>query len=458
MEQHTYTVAELSAVVAATLQATFVDEVWVQGEIRDLSRARTGHVYFSLVDPGTDGNESVLPVTLFATERFVVNRVLMRSGGAIRMTDGINVRIRGRLSLYPQRSTVQLRMSWIDTDFTLGQLAAERHALIEKLTADGTLLRNRDLAMPAMPLRVGLVTSSGSAAHADFVTELQRSGYGFRVLVSHAAVQGIDAPASLAAALDRLAAVRLDVVAVVRGGGAQTDLATFDTEIVARAISRCAVPVLTGIGHETDQTVADLAAHAAHKTPTASAQAIVAAVRAFVGRLDAAAIRIQRAHRRVVERSGAVVEHLAFRLRSAGDVHLGRNQMRLESIWSRIGAGAVRRCVTADGRIIGIGEQSMWMAKRGLGVAESQVDHLSTATGAAGRRALAHAAHRLDVAAALTESHDPAVMFARGWSITYGPGGTPVREPGEVDVGDRLHTVVGGGAIPSVVVEAEGGP
>ena len=156
MDQHTYTVSELTGRVSSVINRSFPDEVWVQGEIRDLSRSRNGHVYFSLVDPGTDGKESLLPVTLFASERFVVNRVLVRSGGAMRMTDGINVRIRGRLSLYSQRSTVQLRMMWIDTEFTLGQLAAERSALVKKLTEDGSLARNGALALPDLPLAIAV--------------------------------------------------------------------------------------------------------------------------------------------------------------------------------------------------------------------------------------------------------------------------------------------------------------
>ena len=186
------------------MSRAFPDEIWVQGEIRDLSRASSGHVYFTLVD--TEPEESpaaVLPVTLFESDKAVVNRILSRSG-AVRMTDGVEVRIRGRLSHYAARGTVQLRMTWIDTDFTLGRLAAERARLIASLTNRGLLERNRSLPIPLVPLRIGLVTSVGSAAHADFVDELERSGFAWKVRLFDARVQGADAVADVVRGLTTL--------------------------------------------------------------------------------------------------------------------------------------------------------------------------------------------------------------------------------------------------------------
>jgi len=457
VDQPTYTVSELSNLVAAAMQRTFPDEVWVQGEIRDLTRSRNGHVYFSLVEPGTDGTESLLPVTLFASERYVVNRVLMRSGGAVRMTDGIRVRIRGRLGLYAPRSSVQLRMTWIDTDFTLGQLAAERQALIAALTADGSLVKNGSLPMPLVPLRVGLVTSGGSAAHADFVTELHRSEYAFSVVLSHATVQGTDAPVSIAEALERLGDSPVDVIAVVRGGGAQTDLATFDTELVARAIAGSAAPVLTGIGHETDQTVADLAAFDAMKTPTACAQRIVAAVRSFVERLDTLSLAVERARRSVIVRTGSRVDHYAIRLRGATELRLAQHRIRLETIRTSASAAARRTTDRSERRLRQTASHTVRTAYHRLGEAHTSLIQRSDAIGAEASRATVRAEGRLDVLQTINQSRDPATMFARGWSVTLSGSGRPVRDPAEVEVAERLRTVVEGGTLTSVVVESEEG-
>ena len=162
-EPHVYTVSELQSEIRSLLEEDY-HSIWVEGEIRDLSRPASGHVYFNLVDAETDDAAApMLPVTLFASDKFAVNRVLQRSG-AVRMTDGVQVRIRGQVSHYAVRGTVQLRMTWIDTDYTLGKLAAERERLIRTLDQRGLLEKNRSLPLPLVPLRVGLITSGGSAA------------------------------------------------------------------------------------------------------------------------------------------------------------------------------------------------------------------------------------------------------------------------------------------------------
>ncbi len=214
----TYTVAELATVIGRAIARALSDEVWVQGEIRDLNRASSGHVYFTLVDPDTaDAPAAVLPVTLFATDKMAVNRVLQRSG-AVRMTDGVEVRIRGRVSHYAVRGTVQLRMTWIDTDFTLGRLAAERERLIRNLEARGLLAKNRALPLPVVPLRVGLITSAGSAAEADFIHELELSGFAWKVLLYPVRVQGAEAVPDIMGGLATLGGQEVDVIALVRGG------------------------------------------------------------------------------------------------------------------------------------------------------------------------------------------------------------------------------------------------
>ena len=179
-------------------------------------------------------------------------------------------------------------MTDIDPAFTLGRLAADRDRLLRLLDAEGLLGRQAALSRPLVPLRVGLVTAGGSAAEHDVMDELRRSGLGFRVVRADARVQGPTAPRSVAWGLRAVAARGADVVLLVRGGGATTDLAAFDSEVIARAVAGLDTPVLTGIGHDIDRSVADEVAHAAYKTPTACAQAVVADVLAFEGRLGAA--------------------------------------------------------------------------------------------------------------------------------------------------------------------------
>ncbi|MCU1498197.1 MAG: xseA, partial [Acidimicrobiales bacterium] len=284
----TLTVGELAARIARLTASAFPGDLWVEGQIRNLSRSANGHAYFDLAEPTAAGEQprAQVSVTLLAPERKLVNAQLKRVGGAVRMDDGIEVRIQGRLRWYAPRGTLQLKMHGIDPAFTLGRLQADRDRILAGLLADGLLDANRARPLTLVPLRVGLVTSVGSAAHADVLAEFAASGLGFTIRTVDARTQGPDSARSVVHGLHRLAGDGVDVILLVRGGGARTDLAGFDTDLIARAVAAMPVPVFTGIGHEVDRSIADDVAHSAHKTPTAAAAAVIALVRAFLDRVD----------------------------------------------------------------------------------------------------------------------------------------------------------------------------
>ncbi len=171
----TLRVSQLTDALSTALAVCFPDEVWVQGEISSLRRASSGHVYFELIEPGAPGAPAVakVAVALFATDKAVVNAILKRVGG-VRMTDGLEIRLRGRLAFYGPQGQVQLKMTSIDPAYTLGRLASERERVLAALALEGLLERNAGVALAPRPWRIGLVTSADSAAEADFVHELDQ--------------------------------------------------------------------------------------------------------------------------------------------------------------------------------------------------------------------------------------------------------------------------------------------
>ena len=405
-DEATLRVSELAAAVGVALQVCFPDEVWVRGEISSLKRANSGHVYFDLVEPGPPGAPAVakLAVTLFATDRANVNATLKRVGG-VRMTDGVEIRMRGRLAVYGPQGQLQLRMTAIDPSYTLGRLATERDVTLAALAADGLLDANASRPLAQRPWCIGVVTSVASAAEADFVHELESSGLDFAVVVADARVQGRDAPRSVAAALGRLVADGVDVAAVVRGGGARTDLAAFDDLELARAIATCAVPVLTGIGHEIDSSVADRVAHAALKTPTACAAHLVARARRFHQHVDEVFASVTRRAEARLDAEALHIQRLAVEVARAGGTAVDRAHHGLDERRRRLARAAPRATVAA--------------------------------------------ALRLDAAAARTAAVDPARALARGWSITRTVDGRLVRHPDDVGVGEVLVTTLAGGVARS---------
>lgn len=409
----TLTVSQLCAKVDGAIEQAFPDEVWVQGAISSLSRSANGHVYFDLVDPSGEMGTSTgatLPVALFASTRNLVNRILRKAGG-VRMHDGIEIRIRGRVAYYPPQGRVQLIMSLIDPQFTLGQMAEARTALLERLAADGLLDRNQDVPMPALPLRVALVTSGGSAAFADFVDEIDRSGHPFRITLIDSRVQGPEAVESLADAVGTADGLDVDVVVVVRGGGSRGDLVAFDHEKVAVAVARCRHPVVVGVGHEIDRSVADEVAHTSAKTPTACAGVLIAAVDRFAARLDTATARLD----------------------GLANLHLAAAQDRLVGNGSRL-VQAARR--TVERNRVDVGHHQRRLA-RAPGLVTERAD--ST----------------LAMAAARLAAVDPAVALRRGWTITRTADGDLVRGVADVTDGTVLRTTTMDGMITSRVFEGQ---
>ncbi len=427
----TLTVGELAQRIARLTATAFPGDLWVEGQIRNLSRSANGHAYFNLAEPAAAGEtpRAQVSVTLLAPERKHVNVQLMAAGGSVRMEDGIEVRIQGRLRWYAPRGTLQFKMHGIDPAFTLGRLQADRERTLAALAAEGLLGANGARPLPLVPLRLGLLTSVGSAAHADVLAELTSSGIGFTVRQVDARTQGGDCGPSVVRGLRRLTADGVDLVLLVRGGGARTDLAGFDTDLVARAIAEMAIPVFTGIGHEVDRSIADEVAHTAHKTPTAAAAAVVAQVRAYLGRIDDAWLAARRSALASATVASARLDRRADRVGRAGTRTLARHAAGLELAATRAARGAGRALDRAQSDLV------------------AAVDTSGRRSG----RALLSADRSIGGIEARLRAHDPQHALARGWTITSTSDGRPVRGVADLAVGTDLRTRFADGVATSTV-------
>jgi exodeoxyribonuclease VII large subunit len=426
----TFSVRELAAGIDAALQRGFRDGVWVRGEVQGLQERANGHLYFNLTEDGEEGR-ATLAVVLFGGTHRRLAPMLRRH--RLRVENGIAVRIHGRLEFYGPTGRVSLVMDGLDPRFSLGQLSAQRDQLLRLLVAEGLLDRNRRLRMPLAPLRVGVVASRDSAAWHDFRAELRRSGLAFRARVVDVRVQGEGAELGVAAAIERLGIEPVDVIVVIRGGGARTELATFDTEVIARAIAASPLPVLTGLGHEIDRSVADEVAHTALKTPTACAGALIERVEAYrveVERCWEAIVRQARAGAlRADHGLGATTRRIAHRTTAAVDLAGQRLDHRAARLQRE--AGLV------------------------LAGAGAHLDASTRRMAIAGSAATAAADRRLEVAAARSRAFDPERTLARGWSITRRADGSLLRAAGEAEPGEVLVTTVVDGAVRSRVERVE---
>lgn len=425
----TYSVGELGRIIGRALEQALPDEVWVRGEISSMSRSKRGHVYFDLVEDMGRGRKAQLPVTLFAQEwQYIQNQLV--DVPDFRLEEGLEVRIRGRVTFYAPFGKLQLTMTGVDPVFTLGALAANRDRLLRQLEREGVLGLNRQVAIPPVPLVVGLVTSHGSAAYTDFVTELSTPGFAFRVVTIDTRVQGPQSAPMVVRAIRTLAFRGVDVIALVRGGGSATDLAAFDDERVARAIAACDTAVLTGIGHEVDTSVADHCAHLRCKTPTAVAAELVQRVRAYRDRVEAAWGGISSVAAARVATADERIERLATGATRAATGLLRHHGARLDTAAAR---------VSGPHLLAVLDRQQHRLSERAERLALTAPRHLTAA-----ERALAAAADRARLL-------DPARTLERGYTITRGPDGRAVRDPSTLAEGDEVLTAFATGSVRSRV-------
>ena len=452
----TLTVGQINRRLNDAVRKAFPRDVWVQGQIRNLSRSTRGHVYFDLVDPVPAGSQpkAAIAVTLFDANRQIVNRIITRAGNNVRIDDGVEVRIKAELDFYAPRGQVQLNMTSIDPEFTLGRLGADREQLLRELKSEGLIESNSLLTLALVPLRVALVTGDASAAQADFTQQIAASGYAFEITILAARVQGEFAPEEIAAAISSAATLDVDAIAVVRGGGARTDLAAFDTDPVARAIATSALPVICGIGHEIDSSVADLVAHASFKTPTACAQFLIERVVAFDFALAERGARLAVAARSVPQRHAAHIDKCAKltaeRVERSLVVARRRSVQAANGLERRVGRALVRtdqRLVTAASMVSTSTARVVASSQRRCDLHQKLLVELPS-------RLLRGQSQRLDLLDARLGAVDPVQALRRGYSITTTDDGTLVRSASDAPAGTVLVTRVADGTLTSTVTNS----
>ncbi len=448
----TFEVRELAEMLRSVLKRSFPESIWVRGQIRNLSRSKSNHVYFRLVTPAPAGEvpAASLNVVLFDSLRREVNRKLGPSAAG-HMTEGVEVRILVSVNLYVRDGRLNLKMYDIDPVYTLERLSAERDKLLADLLTTGLLNRNKSLPMPSLPLRVGLVSSVKSAACADFLDELKRSNLGWEVSLVHTPVQGFGCEARIASALATAAAAGVDLIALVRGGGSSTDLAGFDTREVAHAIAGLSVPVITGIGHEIDSPVADVVAHSSFKTPTAAAAWLVD---------------------RALEFSRTTLLLWEGIQISAGEC-LAKQRERLDEGGRRAEDASLDAVSNARERMLRSTAQFIQSARGGIRLARAQMDRhgdlvrerarfrlemhrsrlqaLSASSPPAAARSLKAPRSQLAHLGERIAAHDPHRMMEKGWTTLRNANGRLLRSVCEVGRGDILIAQLQDGRVQSKV-------
>lgn len=478
-------------------------KVWVQGVIMQLNqRGRIAYITLGEFAEGEARPRAVLEATLWTSELEVFNLRFASLPTPLALRVDLKVAFLLEPNFYVPSGRFQPRVVNIDERFTLGELSLTRQKILERLEREGLLRRNKTLELPARPLRVGLVTAPGSAAYQDFTTVLLESGFSFQILFAGARMQGEATEATVVHALQVLAKAKPDVICIVRGGGSKTDLVYFDAEGICRAIALCPVPVLTGIGHEIDNSLSDLVAHLNLITPTDCAKFLENRLGEEYARLAETAAQVGEAWRMGVQEAGHDLAQVAGRVarawqgrRAAEDSRSRARARELSSQARRILSEGRRRLATdRTGLIRGprklVRMERLRFANRTQGLAHAW-DGLRAGTthalrarlqalragaesllGSESRRAgqarrLAGSLWRQGTAAArdslalkerLAQAADPARLLALGFSLLRTQAGRLVRGIADVAPGDVVINTLADGTVASRVEAKKGQP
>lgn len=439
-----YSVSELTAGIRALIENAFA-EVWIEGEISNCKVWNTGHMYFTL----KDGGAQIKAVMFRTAVRYL----------RFKPEDGLHVIARGRLGVYEPKGEYQVVCEHMEPH-GLGALQLAFEQLKKKLQGEGLFDASRKRALPALPRRIGIVTSLDGAALRDILKVLRRRAPNASVLIRPARVQGDDAAADVATALRAIGKVPgVDVVIVGRGGGSIEDLRAFNEERVARAIAGCPVPVVSAVGHETDVTIADFVADLRAPTPSAAAEMVVAPTEEFRGRIDRLTGRLRAAARADLQRRRNAVHVLSSRRGLAG-FHArlalrGRHAAELTHQFR----GAMRAGVEGRARAYRSLRQRLEQRDlaRHLASMRGRLTAAEGRLGGAAGRTRHRADARFRALAGRLENLSPLAVLGRGYAVCWNADRTAiVRNADSVGPGDRVHVTLASGEIDCRVDRANG--
>jgi exodeoxyribonuclease VII large subunit len=438
----TWSVQALLFAVADTLASRF-GAVAVEGEIAAFTRAASGHTYFTLKDP--EGNAS-LRCAMFRRAASML---------AFAPRDGMQVVVRGRLSVYDARGELQLVVETMKPagDGALYERFLRLKAMLE---AQGLFDAARKRALPRSVACVGVITSLAAAALHDVLTALARRAPHVEVIVYPAAVQGPQAPAALVDAL-RAAGARAeaDVLLLVRGGGSLEDLWSFNDERVVRAVIASPIPIVAGVGHESDVTLVDLAADLRAATPTAAAELAVPMRQVLVDALHAQAQRAARAFRRRLEQQTVRLDRAALAAGKPARV-LESHHRRLTNLEARLPA-ALRRAFGAQRlRVHQLRSRVELAGSRRLAATRQVLDQQRSRVEIAGSRHLASARHLIAQQQSRIDALDPRRVLQRGYAWVTDEQGTPITSVARLAVGDVVQAVLRDGRIGARIESVAG--
>ncbi len=472
------TLLGLNTLIRNALQDAFPTTLWVVGEISEMKVNRTGHCYLELVekDEATDELTARARATIWSYAFRMIRPYFETTTGKT-LAEGIKILVQVSVEFHPAYG-LSLNIKDIDPTYTLGDMALRRREIIRRLEEAGVISMNRELPLPLVPQRIAVISSATAAGFQDFTNQLDHNSYGFHfeVRLFEAFMQGSEAVPSILGALDTIfrEEENFDAVAIIRGGGSQADLSCFDHFDLANAIAQFPLPVITGIGHEKDETIVDLVAHTRQKTPTAVAEFFIAGVLRFSEHLEELERAMAERYREIVTTAGEELEDVTERLQTAFERYTRFSENALRKALQRLFTGSSRlhsrenqqlhhrhfRLSGATQSILRREEHTLETAgkemrhtlRRSSDRENTRILHLAATLRRSVRQTLDRNSTLLENAGKSARLLDPRNVLMRGFTISR-QNGKSIRSAAAIDPARPLTTLFADGTTESTIIK-----
>lgn len=429
MTHNALTLYELNNLVAEGIRVLLPNDYWVEAELSELRVVR-GNCYMEIVQKDLTGNTPIAKAQAKCWRNAwpIVQETFERVTGQ-QFRVGMKVMLLVRADFHEAYG-----FSWIVTninpEFTLGDMAKRRHEIVAQLKAAGIFDLQKDLTLPLFAQNIAVISSEKAAGYGDFCSEISKSGFAFRLHLYAASMQGEQVESSIIDALDRIYedADNLDAVVIIRGGGATSDLSGFDSLALAENIANFPLSVITGIGHDRDQSIADMVANRSLKTPTAVAAFLV-------DNLHNTLLRIEQASRTAAHEATRMLDNEKHRLQRATQL--------LPTLFSTVG---IRERERLNRKSL---ELSVSLQRR-LAKEQGDIDLLVSRLQSSATHKLLVERQRTEALALRLAANDPQLLLQRGYSITT-QNGRVVKDARHLKDGDQVETRLHRGAFASIV-------
>ena len=431
MNEHHYSLLQLNGMVREAIERCLPREYWVEAELSEL-RENNGHCYMHLVEKSPDGNT---PIANAQARCWRNTWTLIRPHFERVTGQSLRPGMKVLLCVYPQFHE-NYGFSWIVTDidptFTLGDMARRRMEIIKTLKDEGVFDLNKELTLPMFAQHIAVISSATAAGYGDFCDQLTNNLYGFKFTTRlfQATMQGENVEQSVVSALNSIYDMvdEFDAVVIIRGGGATSDLSGFDSLLLAENVANFPLPVITGIGHDRDESIIDMISHTRVKTPTAAAAFLIEHLLTVSDRINSARQRITSSITQRMETEQLRLGTIPERIRASARQTMTAARHRMEMLSSRLPAATATRI--SDSR--------------------HHIDLLEHSIRPAVTRKIEREQQRIALLTQRTKAVDPTLLLARGYSITLF-NGKAVRDASSLNDGDEVETRVQKGSFKSIV-------